>query len=220
MVFKATANDMHHLVLCHDEFRGPRFGLCRSGGTTTPCAALYMIVKLKCNIRVEIHLYGPFSCELQGVKNGSQQRENLVLFSLSLIKAKMQARPAVENVDKITEVIEVDRHVSSRSIAQGLKIIHKTVLSHLCNVEFKEKLHLWVPHQLTHKNMMDRISNCEALVKWNEIDPFLKRMVTGGEKWVTYYNIVRKRSWSKCCEAAQTVAKSELTVMKVLLYIL
>ncbi|GFX23659.1 hypothetical protein TNCV_3596011 [Trichonephila clavipes] len=27
---------------------------------------------------------------------------------------------------------------------------------------------------------------------------------TGDEKWVTYYNIVRKRSWSKCGEAAQT----------------
>ncbi|GFT44516.1 hypothetical protein TNCV_72221 [Trichonephila clavipes] len=37
-------------------------------------------------------------------------------------------------------------------------------------------------------------------------------MVTGDEKWVTYYNIVRKRSWSKCGEAAQTVAKTGLTV--------
>ncbi|GFV10630.1 hypothetical protein TNCV_2122811 [Trichonephila clavipes] len=30
--------------------------------------------------------------------------------------------------------------------------------------------------------MMDRISICEALNKRNEIDPFLKRMVTGDEK--------------------------------------
>ncbi|GFW92878.1 hypothetical protein TNCV_3495111 [Trichonephila clavipes] len=67
--------------------------------------------------------------------------------------------------------------------------------------------------------MMDRISICEALAKRNEIDPFLKRMVTGDEKWVTYYNIVRKRSWSKCGEAAQTVAKLGLTARKVLLCI-
>ncbi|GFU42902.1 histone-lysine N-methyltransferase SETMAR [Trichonephila clavipes] len=52
--------------------------------------------------------------------------------------------------------------------------------------------------------MMDRISICKALVKRNEIDPFLKRMVTGDEKWVTYDNIVRNRSWSKCGESAQT----------------
>ncbi|GFW40486.1 hypothetical protein TNCV_1020431 [Trichonephila clavipes] len=67
--------------------------------------------------------------------------------------------------------------------------------------------------------MMDRISICEALAKRNEIVPFLKRTVTGDEKWVTYYNIVRKRSWPKCGEAAQTVAKSGLMVRKVLLCI-
>ncbi|GFV78840.1 uncharacterized protein TNCV_4079401 [Trichonephila clavipes] len=44
--------------------------------------------------------------------------------------------------------------------------------------------------------MMDRISICEALAKRSEIDPFLKRMVTGDENGVTYDNTVRKRSWS------------------------
>ncbi|GFU34347.1 mariner Mos1 transposase [Trichonephila clavipes] len=67
--------------------------------------------------------------------------------------------------------------------------------------------------------MMDRISICEALAKRNEIDPFLKRMVTGDKKGVTYYNIMRKRSWSKRGEAVQTVAKPELVVRKVLLCI-
>ncbi|GFX85528.1 putative DD34D transposase [Trichonephila clavipes] len=65
--------------------------------------------------------------------------------------------------------------------------------------------------------MMDRISIYEDLAKGNEIDPFLKRMVFGDEKWVTYDNIVRKRSWSKRSEAAQTVAKPGLSVRKVLL---
>ncbi|GFW82996.1 uncharacterized protein TNCV_4604231 [Trichonephila clavipes] len=32
MMLKATANDRRHLALCHDEFRWPRSGLCRSGG--------------------------------------------------------------------------------------------------------------------------------------------------------------------------------------------
>ncbi|GFU76251.1 hypothetical protein TNCV_527311 [Trichonephila clavipes] len=44
--------------------------------------------------------------------------------------------------------------------------------------------------------MMNRISVCEALAKRNEINPFLKRMVTGEKKWVTYDNTVQKRSWS------------------------
>ncbi|GFV60232.1 uncharacterized protein TNCV_3553921 [Trichonephila clavipes] len=32
MVLKATDNDRRHLALCHDEFLGPRSGLCLSGG--------------------------------------------------------------------------------------------------------------------------------------------------------------------------------------------
>ncbi|GFX86454.1 putative DD34D transposase [Trichonephila clavipes] len=51
--------------------------------------------------------------------------------------------------------------------------------------------------------MIDRISICKVLAKRNEIDPFLKWMVTEDEKWVTYDNIVRKRSWSKRGEATQ-----------------
>ncbi|GFV66618.1 transposase [Trichonephila clavipes] len=39
-------------------------------------------------------------------------------------------------------------------------------------------------------------------------------MVTGDEKWGTYYNIVRKRSGSKRGEAVQTVAKAGLTSRK------
>ncbi|GFX17822.1 histone-lysine N-methyltransferase SETMAR [Trichonephila clavipes] len=45
--------------------------------------------------------------------------------------APRTGKPVVENVDKITEIIEVDKHVSSSSITQELKIDHKTVLSHL-----------------------------------------------------------------------------------------
>ncbi|GFX83585.1 histone-lysine N-methyltransferase SETMAR [Trichonephila clavipes] len=130
--------------------------------------------------------------------------------------APRTGRSIVENVDKITEIIEVDRHVSSLSIAQEVKIDHKIVLSHLRKIGFKKIHDFWVSHQ---KNAMDRISICEALAKRNEIDLFLKRMLTGDEKWVAYCNIVRNRSWSKCGEAAQTVAKPGLTVRKVLLCI-
>ncbi|GFU79888.1 histone-lysine N-methyltransferase SETMAR [Trichonephila clavipes] len=118
--------------------------------------------------------------------------------------APRTGRPVVENIDKITEIIEVDRHVRSPRITQELKIDHTIVLNHLRKIGLKKKLHVWVQHQLTPKNMMDRISICEVLAKWNGIDPFLKWSVTEDEKCVTYHNIVRKRSWSKCGEAAQT----------------
>ncbi|GFV19123.1 histone-lysine N-methyltransferase SETMAR-like [Trichonephila clavipes] len=94
----------------------------------------------------------------------------------------------------------------------------REILASSIPFRIKKKLD-WVQHQLQPKNMMDRISICEALAERNKIDPFLKRMVTEGEKWVTYENIVGKRSWSKRGEAAQTVAKPGLTAMKLLLCI-
>ncbi|GFU72310.1 histone-lysine N-methyltransferase SETMAR [Trichonephila clavipes] len=91
--------------------------------------------------------------------------------------------PVVKNVDKIPEIIDVDRHVS-RSSAQ--EIHHTTFSNHLREVGFKKKFDVLAPQQLTPKFMRDQISISEALVKRNEIDPFLKRMVTGDEKWFTY----------------------------------
>ncbi|GFX83199.1 histone-lysine N-methyltransferase SETMAR [Trichonephila clavipes] len=56
--------------------------------------------------------------------------------------APRTGRPFVENVDKITEIIEVDWYVSSRSITLELNMDHKTVLKHLRKVGFKKKLRL------------------------------------------------------------------------------
>jgi len=36
-------------------------------------------------------------------------------------------------------------------------------------------------------------SICKSLLKWNKIESFFKRLITG-EKWITYNNNVRKRS--------------------------
>ncbi|GFU41171.1 transposase [Trichonephila clavipes] len=38
--------------------------------------------------------------------------------------------------------------------------------------------------------MMDRISICEVLAKRNEMDPFLKRMVTGEKNWIPHTTIL------------------------------
>ncbi|GFV64630.1 histone-lysine N-methyltransferase SETMAR [Trichonephila clavipes] len=142
---------------------------------------------------------------LNGVHGGDSVTANYVQFWFHRFRsgifdvkcAPRTGRPLVKNVDKITEIIDVDRHVNSRSISQKIKIEHKIVLNHLREVRFKKKLGVWVQYQKTAKIMMDRISISEVFEKRNEIDSFLKRIMTGDEKWVTDGNIVRKRSWSK-----------------------
>ncbi|XP_035744177.1 histone-lysine N-methyltransferase SETMAR-like [Vespa mandarinia] len=111
--------------------------------------------------------------------------------------APRSGRPITEKVDEIMKKIEQDRHISSHHVAKELNIDHKTVLNHLKKAGYKKKLDVWVPHDLTMKNLMNRISICESLLKRNEIEPFLKRLITGDEKWIMYDNDVRKTSWSK-----------------------
>ncbi|XP_049307894.1 histone-lysine N-methyltransferase SETMAR-like isoform X2 [Bactrocera dorsalis] len=132
--------------------------------------------------------------------------------------APRSGRPIVEKVDEIMEKIELDRHISSHDIAKELNIHHQTVLNHLKKAGYKKMLDVWVPHELSVKNLMDRINICDSLLKRNEIEPFLKRMVTGDEKWIKYNN-VRKRSLSKRDEAQEMDAKPLLTPRKVMLSI-
>ena len=113
-------------------------------------------------------------------------------------------RPIVEKVDEILKKIEVDRHISTE-----LNIDHKTVLNHLHKNGYQKKLDTWAV-----KSLMGPVSMCESLLKRNEIKPFLKRMIKGDEKWITYDNNGRKRSWLKPGEASQTVAKPVLTPRK------
>jgi len=117
-------------------------------------------------------------------------------------------RPITEKSDEIMVKVERDKHVSTVEIARELGIDHKIVLNHLYKaIRYKKKLDVWVPHELSVRNMMDRINICDTLLKRNEIESFLKRIITGDEKWITYDNPTRKRSWIKKREKAQAIAK-------------
>ena len=106
---------------------------------------------------------------------------------------------------------------SSHDIPYELNIYHQTDLNYLQKAEFKKKLDVWVPHELCVKNKMDRLNICGTLLKRNEIESFLKRIITGDEKWVKYENIVRKRLWKKRDERPQTPSKPGLTGSKIML---
>ncbi|EGI70944.1 Histone-lysine N-methyltransferase SETMAR, partial [Acromyrmex echinatior] len=97
-------------------------------------------------------------------------------------------RPVTEKVDEILQLVKQDRHVSCQEVANALRINYMTVWNHLKKAGYAKKLDVWVPHELTQKNLIDRISISETLLKRNEIDPFLKQIIRG-EKWMKYKNI-------------------------------
>ena len=80
-----------------------------------------------------------------------------------------------------------------------------------------KKLDIWVPHVLKESHLTHRINACDVHLKRNEFDPFLKRIITGDEKWIIHNNVSRKRSWSKHGEPAQTTSKADIHQKKVML---
>lgn len=130
---------------------------------------------------------------------------------------KPTGRPSTTNDAEIIEIIGEDRHMTAENIANRLKIDKSTVLRHLHATGYTKKLGTWLPQKLSVKNKMDRILFCDSLMKRNTTDPFLKRLVIGDEKWITYDNVKRKRSWSQADETAKALVKPGLATGKGLL---
>ena len=94
-------------------------------------------------------------------------------------------------------MIENNWRSTTREIAEKLSISHTCVERYLKQYGYVNKLDISVPHKLNEIQLTKRISICNTLLKRNETDPFLKRIITGEEKWVVYDNAMRKRSWNK-----------------------
>ena len=92
------------------------------------------------------------------------------------------SRPLTEKADEILQLIAIDRHASCQDITDALGTNHQMVWNHLKRLDIQK----------------NSIFGC------NEMEPFLKRLITGGEKWIKYENVKRKRSWSKWGEVTQT----------------
>ena len=60
-----------------------------------------------------------------------------------------------------------DWHVSCQEIANARRINHVTVWNHLKKAGYAKKLDVWVPHELTQRNLIDRISISETILKRN-----------------------------------------------------
>ena len=119
--------------------------------------------------------------------------------------------------DKIKAMIKNNRRSTTREIAEKLNISHTCVERHFKQLVYVNKLDIWVPHKLNEIQLTKRISIYDSLLKRNETDPFLKRIITGDEKWFVCDNVVRKRSWSKRDGPKQSTSKADIDQKKVIL---
>ena len=126
-------------------------------------------------------------------------------------------RPSAIDDDIVSALVENNPRITTEEIAERMNIDNSSAFRHLKKLGFTSKLDTWVPHSLTERNKLNRISVAISLLGRHEKEPFLNRIVTGDEKWILYNNIQRKRKWKKAGEGAEPVAKAGLHPMKVLL---
>ena len=114
-------------------------------------------------------------------------------------------------------MIENNRRSTTQEIIEKLKISHTCVERHLKQLDYVNKLDIWVRHESNEIQLTKRISICDSLLKRNETDAFSKQIITRDVKWVVCDNVVRKISWSKRDEPAQSPSKADIHQKKVML---
>ena len=99
-----------------------------------------------------------------------------------------------------------------------LNIPRWRVRNNLTKIGYINRSEVWIPHQLTESNLLNRISTCDLLLQRNEKNPFLKKLFTGDETWILYENITHKWFYSRDKKPLK-VAKSGLYPKKSLISI-
>lgn len=122
-------------------------------------------------------------------------------------------RPVKIDDNKLQQLIEKNPDSSTRELGDLLGVSKTTIDNHLHQLGFSKHLDLWVPHQLSEKNLYHRIDVCQQLKTRNERNPFLKELVVGGEKWLMYDNTERKQ----CTKNVEPVPKLDMHKKKALL---
>ena len=115
----------------------------------------------------------------------------------SLDDAPRLGRPVEVDSDQIKTLVESSQRYNTREIANILKISKSSSENHLHQLGYVNRFDVWVPRELSEKNLLDYISSCDSLLTRNQNVPFLKQIVTGDEKWILYSNVEWKRSWGK-----------------------
>jgi [histone H3]-lysine36 N-dimethyltransferase SETMAR len=126
-------------------------------------------------------------------------------------------RPSLVGEDDIDQAIKNSPNPTAQELAETFKVHRTTVERRLEALGFRRKLDRWVPHNLTANQRDARVATCVSLLSRWENEPFLRRIVTGDEKWVMYRNVKRRRTVCRPSDPPASTSKAELHPKKVLL---
>jgi len=104
------------------------------------------------------------------------------------------------NVEKISQLLLQNRHLSLRMLADEVNIGKDTVRKIVVEDLRKWKIcSRFVPHSLTPEQKDLRIASFRDLIATADSDPdFFKKIVTGDERWCFVYDPTTKRQSAAC----------------------
>ena len=90
----------------------------------------------------------------------------------SLDDAPQSGRPVEVDSNRIETLTENSQHFTTLEVADILKISKSSVENHLYQLGYVHCFDIWVPQKFSEKKLLDLISACYSLLKWNENVPF------------------------------------------------
>jgi len=106
---------------------------------------------------------------------------------------------------------------NTRYLGDLLNCSHQTVARHLAELNMKKKFGSYVPHRLNADQLEQRVSICTSLLSKKRTYEWLNNIITGDEKWVHYFNQVRKGQWVMEGEEPEPEPKPDLHPKKIML---
>ena len=125
-------------------------------------------------------------------------------------------RPPNLKTDKLEELLKEDASQTTRELAEKLEVNQSTVVRRLQTLGNIQKLGKWVPHELTEKNIGQRLNTSLFLLARHRKESFLDKIVTGDETWIYYQNPKRRKLCLDSGQPSTSQPKRNLLGKKVL----
>lgn len=126
-------------------------------------------------------------------------------------------RPSTIDEDAVLQAIEAEPTLSTRMLAEDFRCSHMQIARILHKLGKQVRKGRWVPHELTQQQKNRRLEAAQQLLQRYQEEPFLDRIVTCDEKWVSYKNPVNKRQWLTPGQPPPQIPKPDWRQRRVLL---
>lgn len=135
----------------------------------------------------------------------------------SLDDSARSGRPVEVDSDALREAVNANPGTSTRRLSDELGVSHMTAARHLHRIGKVHRSCRVVPHDLSAAQAQRRVEACIQLRTNPNDERFLKRIVTGDEKWVYYRNPDMRKQWLDPGQPANPVVKQKSFERKVML---